>query len=262
MVGELMKKPWLFSFLVGTGAMVVCLIQISIVVPLLGEPYQASMFINGVIGCYGIGSPVAYYLTRQAERLRLANEELERMQNALSKAHDAMAQKVRIDHMTGFLNREHFFEAFNAIREMSAKDSENTLLIIDADHFKRINDQFGHLTGDTALELITKAIRKAVRVQDTVGRIGGEEFAVLLPATTSAEAKVVAERIRRTVEAIEFIPQGQNDAVPLTVSIGGSRSASHAELSAVMGAADRNLYAAKDAGRNRVIIESQLAVAA
>lgn len=258
-----MQKPWLFSFLVGTGALISCLLQISIVVPLLGESYQPSMFINGVIGCYGIGSPVAYYCCKQAERLRLANGELTRTQDALSKAHDTLSQKVRFDQMTGFLNREYFFEAYDLHHTGEVPDETvNTLLIIDADNFKRINDRYGHPAGDAALGLITSAIRKALRGHDVIGRIGGEEFGVLLPETGHDDALTVAERIRRTVETLDFIPADSGASVPLTVSIGGVLTGTRAELSASLGAADRNLYSAKNSGRNCVVISPETPLAA
>jgi len=263
MIERLMQRPWLFSFLVGTLAMVSCLTQISIMVPLLGEPYQPSMFINGVIGCYGIGSPVAFFLCKQAERLRRANDELQHAQAALSDAHDALAQKVRVDQMTGFLNREYFFEAFHSHHKPhDGNPIGNTLLIIDADHFKQINDRFGHLAGDAALGLITGTIKKALRNDDVIGRIGGEEFGVLLPQTGRDDALVVAERIRQTVEMLEFKPEDSSEIVPLTVSIGGVLTGTTAELSAAMGTADRNLYSAKNSGRNRVVISSDFALAA
>jgi diguanylate cyclase (GGDEF)-like protein len=263
MVEKIVKKPMLFSFLVGTGAMLVCLIMIWITVPLFGETYQPSMFINGVLGSYGIGSPVAYFCSRQAERLRIANSELMRVQEALSDAHDALSHKVRLDQMTGFLNREYFFEAYHAHHEPdSNEDTNNTLLIIDADHFKKINDTYGHLAGDAALSLITKAITSALRAEDVIGRIGGEEFGLLLTGTNHDEALIVAERIRKRVEELEFKPNGTNETVKLTVSIGGVHTGRVADLSSAMGAADRNLYSAKNTGRNRVIIEPGLKIAA
>ena len=261
-----MTNKWLFSFLIGTLAMVVCLVMITITVPLMDEPYQSSMFINGVLGSYGVGSPVAFYLRRQADKLRKANEELVLTQEALTKAHDAMAQKVRIDQMTGFLNREYFFEAYlshhGPAPSRTGLPKQNTLLIIDADHFKTINDRFGHLAGDAALELITGAITRSVRGHDVIGRIGGEEFGVLLPDTDAREALIVAERIRRNVEELEFVPGGQEGPVRLTVSIGGTMTGSRADLSTAMGVADRNLYAAKDGGRNRVVLDKERPLAA
>ena len=119
--------------------------------------------------------------------------------------------------MTGMLNRESFFAALDGSRR---KSDRGALLIIDADHFKTINDSYGHLTGDDALLLIASAIERGVRSGDVLGRIGGEEFGAFLVGATEQEAKRVAERIRREVELIRFRPVDER-TVPLTVSIGG-----------------------------------------
>ena len=99
--------------------------------------------------------------------------------------------------MTGMLNRESFFAALEGSRR---KSDRGALLIIDADHFKKINDNFGHLTGDAALLEIAAAISRAIRVGDILGRIGGEEFGAFLVGASDKEAIRVAERIRREVE--------------------------------------------------------------
>ncbi len=97
-----------------------------------------------------------------------------------------LAEKASRDHMTGMLNRESFFAALDGSRR---KTDRGVLLIIDADHFKKINDTFGHLAGDDALLDIAAAIGRAVRTSDIVGRIGGEEFGVLLVGASEAEAE-------------------------------------------------------------------------
>ena len=105
--------------------------------------------------------------------------------------------------MTGMLNRESFFAALDGSRR---KTDRGALLIIDADHFKKINDSYGHLTGDTALLEIAAAISRAIRAGDMLGRIGGEEFGAFLVGASDQEAIRVAERIRREVELIRFQP--------------------------------------------------------
>jgi diguanylate cyclase (GGDEF)-like protein len=159
--------------------------------------------------------------------------------------------------MTGMLNRENFFAALDGSRRRSDRGA---LLIIDADHFKRINDSFGHLTGDDALLEIAAAISRGVRNGDVLGRIGGEEFAAYLVGATDQEAKLVAERIRHEVELVRFRPGGER-TIPLTVSIGGTACAAEATVSELMRAADRKLYEAKNAGRNLAIFEPVQAAA-
>jgi diguanylate cyclase (GGDEF)-like protein len=134
------------------------------------------------------------------------------------------------------------------------------LLIIDADHFKRINDNFGHLTGDEALLAISSAITRSVRQGDVLGRIGGEEFAAFLVGADQDETHRVAERIRRAVEMIRFRPEREG-TLPLTVSIGGANCTTGATVSDLMLAADRRLYEAKRSGRNRTVIEPTQAAA-
>jgi diguanylate cyclase (GGDEF)-like protein len=153
--------------------------------------------------------------------------------------------------MTGMLNRETFFAALDGSRR---KADRGALLIIDADHFKTINDNYGHLTGDDALLLIAAAIERGVRGGDVLGRIGGEEFAAFLVGATEPEARRVAERIRREVELVRFRPVDER-TVPLTVSIGGITCGESATVSELRRAADRRLYEAKHRGRNLSILD-------
>jgi len=136
------------------------------------------------------------------------------------------------------------------------------MLLIDADHFKKINDQWGHPTGDVALKSITDAIRSSLREHDIVGRIGGEEFAVFLPGANEEEALMVAERIRTAVEKVVFVPGERAERYPLTVSIGGVAKLGDASLSQIMTIADRKLYQAKESGRNKVMVAGEIQMAA
>src|SRR5262249_9580131 len=158
------------------------------------------------------------------------------------------------DPMTGLLNRESFFATLDSLRRST---DGGALLIIDADHFKKINDGFGHLVGDEALLAIAAAVGRGVRSRDLVARIGGRECAAWLEGATIDEAALIAERIRREVEAVAFeAVSGGN--VPLTVSIGGTLCAGEKTMSELMRAADHRLYVAKRAGRNRVILDHGL----
>ncbi len=254
-----MKKTILYSFLVGTASLVLSVVMILVVVPLVGDTFQKTMFINSVIGCYTIGSPVTYYCLRQSEKLKIANVELQMVRKQLEKTNESLVEKMRVDHMTGLLSREYFFDEMIDQRKGSPTSS---LLLIDADHFKSINDRWGHLKGDEALKTMTKAIKSSVRTNDVVGRIGGEEFAVFLPNANAIDAGEVAERIRKTVEGIIFIPEENSQPHKLTVSIGGVVRLEDEELSKIMSFADKNLYEAKNAGRNQSVIGDQLKLAA
>lgn len=202
--------------------------------------------------------PASAFLFRQGDRLKAAHRELARAHAQLAAAHRRLAAKACRDDMTGMLNRESFF----AVLERSHRKSDRgALLIIDADHFKSINDRFGHMTGDEALLLIAEAIKRAVRAADTLGRVGGEEFCAFLPGVDEQEARQIAERVRHEVEMIRFRPTDER-TIPLTVSIGGTLCAQGDSIPELMRSADRRLYEAKHGGRNLAIIDDTVAEAA
>lgn len=191
-------------------------------------------------------------------RLKLLHDELAETHAALGDAHARLAEKSRRDPMTGLLNREAFFGAVDATRR---RMDRGAFLLIDADHFKQINDSYGHLAGDDALIEISAAIRTTAREHDIVGRIGGDEFAALLLGATQREAEMVAERIRSAVEAMPFMP-AQGKVMTLTVTIGASLCWPDARVADLMRTADRQLYKAKREGRNRTRFEVTEPVAA
>jgi two-component system cell cycle response regulator len=126
------------------------------------------------------------------------------------------------------------------------------VLMVDVDHFKSVNDRFGHASGDRALRLIADSLRVNTRVFDSVARYGGEEFVVVMPGTSPEEASAAGERLRAAVELIEFATS-ENQPIPLTVSVGvagASSAVGSPEL--LLHAADAALYDAKRNGRNRV----------
>ena len=199
-----------------------------------------------------IAWPASAHMFWQNEKLQAAHRDLSRAHAQLAAAHRRLAEKARHDDMTGMLNRESFFGVLERSRR---KTDSGALLIIDADHFKSINDRFGHLAGDEALLQIVAALRGGVRSGDVLGRIGGEEFAAFLVGANAEEATRVAERIRQQVEMIRFRVEGDR-IIPLTVSIGGTVCVPGASVSEMMRAADRRLYEAKNRGRNLVIFGS------
>jgi two-component system cell cycle response regulator len=126
------------------------------------------------------------------------------------------------------------------------------ILIVDVDHFKLVNDRYGHPAGDRALRLIAETLRINTRVFDTLARYGGEEFVIVMPGADEEEAFAAAERLRAAVETASFRPSGR-DRAPLTISIGVGCSSTHADTAdLLLQVADAALYAAKELGRNRV----------
>lgn len=174
----------------------------------------------------------------------------------LSLAHHELMTVASIDSLTLCLNRRAFTALVDGYLEKVARQqspASGALLVVDVDHFKAVNDNFGHETGDEALKLIAGTIRTAVREFDLVGRLGGEEFGIFLPGLDPARTEIAADRIRLAVTMAGFRPRGENH--PLSVSIGGATFANGASFADLYRRADERLYAAKKAGRDRVDIE-------
>ena len=169
-----------------------------------------------------------------------------------SQYHEELYRTAIVDRLTELHNRR-YLEEFLEREMLRATRYERplALLMADVDHFKQINDRFGHLAGDAVLRDVATTMRQQVRRETCCARYGGEEFAVVLPETHRDEAHIVAERIRQAVEHREFTSKG--DPIPVTVSIGiASLEGSIQGIEAFFEAADRRLYAAKNGGRNRV----------
>lgn len=159
---------------------------------------------------------------------------------------------ARTDALTGLGNVTHFREAFeHELAQARAQASPLSLLLLDLDHFKSVNDRFGHRAGDILLEQISERLQRRLRASDRVYRVGGEEFCVLLPATDRVQAVALAEQLRSFLAETEFSPEGET--IPVSVSIGVAQlDRDGASLDALYHAADGRLYSAKAQGRNRV----------
>lgn len=156
------------------------------------------------------------------------------------------------DEMTGLLNRRSFFAALQRERDRSARTGRPmAVAIVDVDFFKRINDGHGHRAGDIVLTHVAKMLTDTLRSHDLVGRIGGEEFAVLMPETEIAAARTVCERLRRIV-ARSTVPLPSGAAATITISTGIATLENEEDRDTLMGRADNALYAAKSGGRNQV----------
>lgn len=156
------------------------------------------------------------------------------------------------DSLTGLFNRRQFFELADKEWERFHRYQRPlTILMADVDHFKCVNDQFGHATGDIVLSAVANACFDQKRATDVIARIGGEEFAILLPETDAAQAEIVAQRIRQRIADRRLIIHDRD--VSVTVSIGIAQATqSMSGVAALLNAADQALYHAKEQGRNRV----------
>jgi diguanylate cyclase (GGDEF)-like protein len=161
-----------------------------------------------------------------------------------------------VDPLTGMFNRRGFAEACGRVIEREASAGRPvTVMIFDIDHFKSINDRFGHPAGDEILKLFSAVVVNNVRISDLSGRIGGEEFAALLPCPLE-EGVIVAERVREAFEASGIVDE--TGPVDTTVSIGVAGGPAGTELEVLLAAADTALYQAKRSGRNRVEAAEEL----
>lgn len=185
-------------------------------------------------------------LQELARRIRAMEVEAEKNRTALEKHR----HKALHDPLTGLPNREAYNERIgNEYQRWLRYRHPLTVAICDLDHFKKINDTFGHQAGDRVLRFISRSISKRLREIDFFGRIGGEEFVFIMPDTTRDQAFVVLEKIRSSIAATEF--NYKNEPMPITLSIGITQFIEGDRTETAMGRADVALYQAKNAGRNR-----------
>jgi diguanylate cyclase len=168
-----------------------------------------------------------------------------------------MEVAISTDFLTTVHSRRYITDAGNAAVERALDNGINLgVAIVDIDHFKQINDRYGHATGDEVLKAVAAAMRAVCRDSDTLGRYGGEEFAVLLQGISREHALAAAERLRAAVAAVA-VPCGDQTIAP-TASVGvACLSADDLEFDHLLIRADRALYRAKAQGRNRVVIAEQ-----
>ncbi|HET6604800.1 MAG TPA: GGDEF domain-containing protein [Xanthomonadaceae bacterium] len=164
----------------------------------------------------------------------------------------ALERLARFDSLTELCNRRAIYQAANAAIAGAQRTGQPlAIAVIDVDHFKRINDKLGHAAGDRALVQLAQRLRAAARAEDQVGRVGGEEFVMVLPRCGEETARIAAERLRTSIAEQPLDLDGQQ--WPITVSIGVAvLRPGESNFDPVLRRADRALYAAKDAGRNRV----------
>lgn len=185
------------------------------------------------------------------QRMSRLTTEMGNLVRELRRANQRSQALANRDDLTGLANRRYFFERLeSALAHASRHGRPLSLLMADLDHFKQVNDRFGHAGGDTVLRAFGRLLSEDGRAGDLPARIGGEEFALMLPDTDAKQARHVAERIRQRLA--ELRPLGPEHQ--FTVSIGLALSQGDQQPDALLRRADRALYAAKDGGRNRVVM--------
>jgi diguanylate cyclase (GGDEF)-like protein len=172
---------------------------------------------------------------------------------------DALVDLSSRDVLTGLANRRSFELSMAREVDRVARSGEPALLLVlDVDHFKRVNDAHGHVAGDQVLRAVASALLESVRPMDLVARIGGEEFAIILPNCPAAFGATVAERIRRRVERAPVITMPAQQPIEVTISIGGAFAPQWVRSTPALWIerADQQLYRAKALGRNLVQLEA------
>lgn len=169
-------------------------------------------------------------------------------------ANEQLQNLSRMDHLTGLFNRGYWeLQLVKEFKRFDRYDHPSSLIMLDIDHFKKVNDTYGHTVGDDVIRQVSRAIKDEVRDLDIAGRYGGEEFGIILTGTDSAGAAIFAERLRQTIENMVVHSEGQQ--VEFTVSLGISQlSNSIIDHRGWIEKADQALYKSKEGGRNRFTI--------
>lgn len=231
------RSHWLVALAFGLGVLVLAvrlvvegLLSPGLATLLQGSPMQSLVFVYGAV--VPIASTIGFLLIGNDRHIA----ELQRL--------------VALDPLTGAFNRRTLERQADALLQQAQRRGQAySLLLLDADHFKQVNDAFGHDAGDEVLRAVVAVLRQGLRPADLVGRLGGEEFVVVLPDAGTPAALQRAEQLRAAVAALRFEVAGRR--VPLTVSI-GLATAGAESFADLLRRADHAMYAAKHAGRNRV----------
>ncbi|WP_018936260.1 diguanylate cyclase [Thioalkalivibrio sp. ALJ24] len=222
-----------------------------------GEPLWIQLSLAPVCDAH---NRVTHYVgvQRDLTEFKRSEEDLEQRvaerTAALQEANQRLERIASTDPLTGIANRWYFLEvAERELLRRARNSSPVSLLMLDLDHFKQVNDTWGHPVGDRVLHAVADTLRDSLRPLDLSGRFGGEEFLVLLPGTHAEEAREIAERLRRAVAAMAIEHEGES--VRVTVSIGVAISDGERDIDGLICKADNALYRAKSEGRDRVVID-------
>jgi diguanylate cyclase len=209
---------------------------------------------------------MAQRLLGETRRMQDANHQLEEKLEAsrddiaaLQRDLDEVRRESMLDPLTKIFNRKSFDEGMLKAFADAELGTSFCLMLLDIDHFKRFNDTWGHQTGDQVLRLVAMTLKSNIKGQDMAARYGGEEFAAILPETDIEGALIVADNIRKAIQAKELLKRSTNEKLGrITASFGVAMFKAGDTPSSLIERADRCLYAAKHAGRNRVCSELEL----
>ena len=237
-----------FSHIIGDAGISKCLIEGKCIeLAIRGRDFQA---LNTSISATHDRVDGYLIVLRDITELKKVQNHLEKATHELQQANAELQELANTDGLTGLPNRRCFFDRFSL--ELSRMDRTGhglCVLILDLDHFKQINDTHGHAEGDNVLRCVANILQSSIRKNDILGRLGGEEFGVVLPDTDIEGARIFAERLRETIQVNHA---GHKAAA--TVSIGLTQAKPGMDMKTILQKADEALYRSKDTGRNKVTI--------
>lgn len=214
------------------------------------------MDLGSTNGTYVNDVPVTERALRDGDQIKIGRTILKFMtgDNIETSYHEEIYRLMTVDGLTGLFNKRYFNEALERELQRATRYGRPlSLLLFDIDHFKNVNDRFGHVAGDALLKQLAQAVKGKLRAQDILARVGGEEFGLLLPEVDTEGAQTTGEKIRTVVESTVFSFDGEK--MPATISIGvATNGPKLAAPLALYGASDAALYSAKTRGRNRVVV--------
>ncbi len=203
------------------------------------------------------------FITKPIDEMELlarinVHHKLFRTIRELEESRRALAELATTDPMTKLKNRRAFFEnGANCLSLAKRQESDLSVILLDVDFFKKINDTYGHQVGDEALLMVARMLTELTRDVDTVARIGGEEFAVLQPDTNRLGAAVLAERIRAAVEREQLVVGDKIVSMTVSIGIASLRTDTPSSVDQMLNVADTRLYLAKKSGRNRICVNDE-----
>ncbi len=206
------------------------------------------------LAAVGTGWALSVLLWRKFTTITLQREQLENANAELQNKHKELQRLTRLDGLTGLYNRNTFVELTRQeLARAQRQGSSTSILLLDLDFFKRVNDTWGHPAGDAVLKNVAIVANSTVRATDLVGRLGGEEFIILLPNTTLEASRRLAEKLRANLERSPTIWEKTNIISTVSIGVASTTANEKHDFEHLYSHADLALYSAKEKGRNRVV---------
>jgi diguanylate cyclase len=202
--------------------------------------------------------------TRSMQQNRLMQDHLQQVEQKTQQLQTEVTKlrnEAATDPLTGLYNRKALNQRMESLLETTQEKQRAPfcVLMLDIDHFKRFNDQFGHIIGDEVIRRVGVAMKELVREQDFPARFGGEEFTVVLPATPMSDAVKIAQTINQAVAKLTLVRRSTKERLPnITISVGAAEARHEDSCETLLERADQALYLAKEGGRNRVATEEEI----